>query len=245
MGQPEVPAAPVYPMPEPAQPPAYPLPPEAPQTAYPPPPAAPPPVYPPPPAGLPPVYPPQALPAPATPAVAAQAPAPAESAKPGKYGAGIDLGISGVLPDFGLLATWRPYAWLHAQAGLAYNIISPGIRCGATVINPWFVPISLTGELGHFFEGNANGMIKSLTGQDSDIAVLRKVSYSYANALVGFTSGGQHFVYYVRAGFTRMWATLNNFDETVSKMAGSSMETSDAKLSYFGPTLKTGMLVLF
>jgi hypothetical protein len=184
-------------------------------------------------------------PAPMAPAVAAQAAPPPATPAPGKYGAGVDIGFSGVLPDLGLLATYRPYVWLLAQAGLAYNFISPGIRCGATLTNPWFVPVSLTGELGYFFEGNANGMVKSLTGQDSDIAVLRKVSYGYANALVGFTSGGQHVVYYLRAGFTRMWATLNNFDETVSKLAGTSMETSDARVSYFGPTVKLGLVVLF
>jgi hypothetical protein len=150
-----------------------------------------------------------------------------------------------VLPDFGLLASWRPYAWLYGQAGVAYNLISPGIRGGATVTNPWFVPLSLTGELGHFFEGDANGLIRRLTGQSSEIAVLQKVSYSYANALVGFTSNGQHFVFYLRAGVTRLWATVNNFQETVSKLAGESMETADAKVSYYGPTLKLGMIYLY
>jgi hypothetical protein len=175
-------------------------------------------------------------------AEAAPAPTPA---RPGQWGAGVDLGFSGVLPDFGLLAAWRPYSWLHAQAGVGWNLISPGIRGGATVVNPWIVPISLTGELGHYFEGDANGLIKSLTGQDSDIAVLQKVSYNYANLLVGFTSRANHFVFYFRAGVTSMWATVNNFEETVSKLAGTSMETSEAKVSYYGPTAKFGLVVLY
>ena len=207
------------------------------------------PAYPPPPAPGPPVYPMPAGAPPASaaaPGIALQAagPEPAQE-PPGKWGAGLDLGISGILPDLGLLATWRPYPWLHAQLGPGFNVISPGLRCGATVINPWFFPISLTGEIGHYFEGDANGMVKSLTGQSSDIAILRKVSYDYANALVGFTSSGRHFVFYFRAGVTTMRATVNNFQETVSKLGGTTMETSDARLSYYGPTVKFGMIALY
>ncbi len=211
--------------------------------------SAPPPAYPTPAAGAapaapaPPFFPAPA--APAAPAVAAPAVPPAASAAPGNWGAGVDLGVSGVLPDFGLLATWRPYPWVHAQAGVGWNAISLGLRGGATVINPWFVPLSLTGEVGHYFEGDANDRIESLTGRDSDLAVLRKVSYSYANALVGLTTSGQHFVFYFRAGVTRLWATVKGFQETVSELAGTPMETSDAELSYYGPTVKLGMIVLY
>jgi hypothetical protein len=249
------------PTPAPVAPPAAPTPAQPPPAASPvgPPPAVSAPLpYPPPSAELPPVSPypgsppgqayPAPLPAPPPgppPVVAAQAPPPAAEEPLGKWGAGVDLGFSGVLPDLGLLATWRPYSWLHAQAGVGWNILSPGIRCGATVVNPWFVHVSLTGELGHYFDGDANGIIKDLTGQDSDIAVLKKVSYTYTNALVGYTSSGRHFVFYLRAGMTRMWVTLHEFDKTVSKLAGNPIEASDAKLSYTGPTAKFGMIVLF
>jgi hypothetical protein len=218
------------------------------QPAYPPPPPPLPPPYPVPPPAAPPPYPLPAPTAPAAPAtsplVAAQTPPPtAESL--GQWGLGLDLGLSGVLPDFGLLATFRPYAWLHAQVGAGYNLISPGIRCGATVINPWFFPVSLTGEAGHYFEGDANGMVNSLTGEGGDIAVLRKVSYDYGNLLVGLAWGGKHFVFYLRAGVTAMRATLKSFQEAVSKTSGAPMETSDPSLSYHGPTLKLGLLAFY
>ena len=208
--------------------------------AYPVPPTGPPPPYPPPPAG-------QFRGDQSQPAAAAQAARPAApgAQPPGQWGLGLDLGVSGVLPDAGLLATWRPYRWLHGQLGFGYNIISPGIRTGITAINPWYFPISLTGEAGHYFNGNANSAVSSLTGQGSDVAILRAVGYDYANLLAGITSGGQHFVFYFRAGMTYMRATINNFQESASKLAGSSMEASNPQLTYHGPTLKFGMIVFY
>jgi hypothetical protein len=157
----------------------------------------------------------------------------------------LDLGVSGVLPDAGLLVTWRPVRWLHAQAGGGFNIISPGLRAGVTAICPRILPFSLTAEAGHYFQGNANAVVNGLTGQGDDIAILRKVGYDYANVLLGLTSGGKRYVYYFRAGATFLRTTLSNFQETVGQIAATPVEASDLHLSYHGPTVKFGMIAFY
>jgi hypothetical protein len=163
----------------------------------------------------------------------------------GEWGLNLDLGISGILPDFGLLATWRPYSWVHAQVGAGFNLISPGIRGGLTTINPLVIPFSLTGEVGHYFDGNANRLVNSLTGQGNDIAILRQVGYDYVNVLVGLTSGGKHFVYYFRTGMTYVRATVHDFQETASSLAKTPVEASDVHVTYHGPTLKFGVIAFY
>jgi hypothetical protein len=159
------------------------------------------------------------------------------------YGIGLDLGVSGILPDTGLLLTWRPRRWIHAQLGGGFNVISFAIRGGVTLISPRWVPLSLTAEAGHYFDGDANKSVRWFSGQNEDIASLKKVGYDYLNALVGLTTSGRRFSFYFRVGVTWMRTTVNDFQQTVNQAANLGLEASDPKVTYLGPTIKFGMIV--
>jgi len=177
-----------------------------------------------------------------TPSVVAQAPA----QRPRYLGAGLDVGNSGVLPDVGVMVTYRPRAWLNVAAGAGHNLVSPGIKGGLTLVSPLYAPISLTVEYGHYFQGNANGWAKRLSSQKEDIASLKKVGYGFTNLLLGVQFGTPRFVFHARAGYTFMSATVRDFDETLRGAgAAATPSTTDPHLSYFGPALKLGMTVFF
>ena len=166
----------------------------------------------------------------------------APSSRNSYYGLGLDLGVSGILPDAGLLLTLRPWRWLHLQLGPGYNGLSPAIRGGATIVNPYFVPLSLTWEGGHYFEGDANKAVRWFRDGTQDIASLRRFSYDYMNVLGGRTVGGRHFCFYIRAGVTWMRATVKDFQQSVHDIAQVDLQASDPKVGYRGPTAKIGML---
>lgn len=165
------------------------------------------------------------------------------SEKPLIYGVGLDLGVSGILPDTGLLLTLRPIRWIHVQLGGGYNVISYAIRGGVTWLGPEWLPLSLTAEGGHYFDGDANKAVRWFSGQNDDIASLKKVGYDYVNALVGMTYQGRRFSFYVRGGVTWMRTTVNDFQQTVTRATNLDVEVSDPKITYRGPAVKFGMIV--
>jgi hypothetical protein len=159
------------------------------------------------------------------------------------YGIGLDLGVSGILPDTGLLLTMRPIRWIHIQLGGGYNVISYAIRGGVTLLGPEWLPLSLTGEGGHYFDGDANKAVSWVSGQSEEIASLKKVGYDYMNALVGMTSQGRRLSFYLRGGVTWMRTTVRNFQQSVNQATGLDFVVSDPKVSYRGPAVKFGMIV--
>ena len=189
----------------------------------------------------------KALPAPAPTALAASAgdPPPARSALR-RFGVGLDAGISGIFPDLGVLALYRPATWARLGGGLGYNLVRPGVKAAVTLVNPFVVPVSLTGEVGHYFDGNANPALQRFSGMDEDLAVLERVGYQYANGLLGMEFGTQRMTFYVRGGFTYMRMNLKRFDEVVKDaVMDDRASSSDPKVSYRGPTVKLGLLVYF
>ena len=161
------------------------------------------------------------------------------------YGLGADLGLSGIFPDGGLLLTVRPRRWARVQAGGAYNGFAFGIRAGATLVNPWVVPLSLTCEGGHFFEGDANKAVRWFRNDVQEIPSLRKFSYDYFNLLGGLDFQWRHVSFYLRGGLTWMWTTVKDFQQSVRDGAQIDLQASDPKVSYRGPTLKLGITYFF
>jgi len=158
-------------------------------------------------------------------------------------GLGLDLGVSGVLPDTGLLLTLRPGAWLQLQLGPGYNGLSPGLRAGATLVNPFVIPLSFTVEGGHYYEGDANRAVHWFSPETKDVASLRHFSYDYVNLLGGLAFEGRHFCFYLRGGVTWMRTTVKNFSQSVNEVAQVDLQASDPKIHYRGPSAKIGFLV--
>jgi hypothetical protein len=158
-------------------------------------------------------------------------------------GLGIDFGVSGVLPDAGLLLTARPGTWLHVQLGAGYNGLSPGVRAGVSLINPIVIPLSLTLEGGHYFEGDANKAVHWFSPDTRDITSLKHFSYDYMNLLGGLTIQERHFCFYIRGGVTWMRTTVKDFSQSVQEVAQVDLQAEDPKVHYRGPSAKIGVIV--
>jgi len=161
------------------------------------------------------------------------------------YGLGADIGFSGPLPDVGLLLALRPIRWIQVQAGGGYNGIGFGVHGGATLVSPLVVPLSLTCEGGHYFEGDANKVVRWFSSDVQEIASLRRFSYDYLNLLGGIEFGREHFSFYLRGGVTWMRTTIKDFAQSVHDVAQVDLQASDPKVTYRGPTLKLGTQYFF
>jgi hypothetical protein len=182
----------------------------------------------------------------AMPPTLAAAPPPASppSRRQAWLGGAFETGLSGFLPDTSLELVYRPVEFLKAFGGVGFNLIGPGVKGGVTLVNPYFIHLSLTGELGHYFESDANKPFRLVTGGKSDIASLKKVGYDFANALVGLEFGTR-FIFYFRGGFTFMKMQVHSFESTLKQQALPVSRASDPTISYKGPTFKTGFQLLF
>jgi hypothetical protein len=158
------------------------------------------------------------------------------------FGIGLDLGISGILPDAGLLLAGRPVRPIHVQLGAGFNGIGYGIRGGLTLINPYFIPLSLTWEGGHYFESDANRAVRWFSKDTQDVASLKRFSYDYMNLLAGIALENRSYAFYLRAGVTWMRTTVKDFQQSVNDVAHTNLVASDPKIRYRGPTLKLGMI---
>ncbi len=163
-------------------------------------------------------------------------------ARAGHFGVGLDLGVSGILPDAGLLLTGRPIRPVHVQFGAGFNGFGYAIRGGLTLINPYLVPVSLTWEGGHYFEGDANRAVHWFSNDPRDIVSLKRFSYDYMNLLAGIAFEGRNFSFYLRGGVTWMYTTIKDFQQSVNDVANTDLIASDPKIRYRGPTLKLGVI---
>jgi hypothetical protein len=131
-------------------------------------------------------------------------------------GAMADLG----LPDGATLSlVVRPIRSIRAHAGLSHNMISLGERVGVTWVPlSWWASPTLSVEYGHYADGNANPLVRMVSGDPSfSSAVLDRVGYDYANAHVGLELGRRWFTFYVHAGMSRITGTVHNLSaETMS-----------------------------
>ena len=103
-------------------------------------------------------------------------------------GAMLDAGV----PDgLGASAVYRPLYWLRLHLGVSTTTFSSGVRGGVTLVplNFWISP-SLTLEGGFLSEGDANGLVRTFSGNPQfSSTLLEKVSYAYGNAHLGVELG--------------------------------------------------------
>jgi hypothetical protein len=174
----------------------------------------------------------------------------AASRPPSKLGLMVDAG----LPD-GANASlvFRPLSWLRAHAGGGYNMISPGVRAGVTVIPFGWGP-SATVEAGRYFEGNANGVAQRVAGSGFHSGVLERVGYDYANAHLGLDFGSRAFTFYIHAGMSYARAKVHNLDGALSTTQASTDPSSgsteitvpqDPTVRAWFPSAKLGLVVYF
>jgi len=137
-------------------------------------------------------------------------------------GAMADVG----LPDAATVSiVVRPIRSLRAHAGLSHNLISLGQRAGITWAPlSWWASPTLSLEYGHYADGNANPLVRRVTGdQTFSSAVLDRVGYDYANAHLGLELGQRWFTFYIHGGVSRITGAVHNLSaETMSQSSGTT-----------------------
>jgi hypothetical protein len=159
----------------------------------------------------------------------------------GHFGLATDFGISAVLPDAGLWLVARPVRWGEVQLGGGYNGLAFGLKGGISLVNPFVIPLSVTGEAGHYFEGDANSVVQWFKSDAKYNASLSRFSYDYMNLLGGLSVGQGDFAFYIRGGVTWMRTTVRDFQQSVRDATKSDLTVSDPVIHYRGPALKIGI----
>jgi hypothetical protein len=166
--------------------------------------------------------------------VAAAKPAP-------RFGVMVDAGV----PDGANAAlTFRPMGWLRAHAGGGYNLISPGVRGGISLLPLSFLSFNV--DVGHYFVGDANKMMQMFGESDSDVAVLREVSYDYANFHLGLELGGKRAAFYIHGGMSHIWGTVRQAEEMAAESGFSGADltfSEDPKLRIWTVSARMGVVV--
>jgi len=166
------------------------------------------------------------------------------------------LPVVGVMADVGLpdgagaSLVYRPLKWLRVTGGGTYNMISSGLRAGASLLPFGWGP-SLTVEGGHYFDGDANGLVRKFAGSSyQSNAVLERVGYDYANAHLGLDLGYRRVTFFIHGGMSFIRASVHNVDQVIQSNSGSS-SSSDTTVSVkqdpiiraFTPSAKLGLIV--
>jgi hypothetical protein len=185
----------------------------------------------------------------------------AASAAPISIDRGLDTAPLPKLPAIGVMAdvglpdgagaslVVRPAKWLRLTGGGTYNMISSGLRAGASLLPFGWGP-SLSLEGGHYFDGDANGLIRRFAGASyQSNAVLERVGYDYANAHLGLDLGLRRVTFFIHAGFSYIRATVHNVDSAIqSQMSSDSSSTTltinkDPVIRAITPSAKLGLIV--
>jgi hypothetical protein len=185
--------------------------------------------------------------------LAVVAPAPAKRSLPSigiMADAGIPDGMQGSL-------VWRPWKALRMSFGGGYNMISKGVRVGATLL-PFGRGPSGTLEVGHYFEGDANttaakvfgpGIVNSAFGPS-----LEHFGYNFVNAHLGLDFGYKRATFFIHGGMSYVWTHLSNVEAIFS--GAPSINGQDASGTQYsvpqgvnvkaiGPSGKVGLIVYF
>jgi hypothetical protein len=150
------------------------------------------------------------------------------------------------LPD-GLMAALvvRPIPYLRLHAGGGTNTSSAGIRGGISVL-PLGAGPSLNLEVGHYFSGEANGLVSAtVRGLGRFSEYVNRVAYTFANAHAGLEFGDRRFTFYVHGGLTFLRATLSDVTppETQSDSGRTTVAFNrDPIVRLLTPSAKLGLI---
>lgn len=171
-------------------------------------------------------------------------------ASPGQLGVSLDVGV----PDGGATSlSVAPLSMLRLHAGLSHNLVSPGVRLGATLVplSTWITP-TLSLDWGHYLEGDANPMARRLSGDDSfHSPVLARFAYDYANAHLGLELGRSWGTFYLHAGVSRITAVAHQLDAELQSdadaMSGDTTVTfpEDPAVTVWTVSARLGFIVYF
>jgi hypothetical protein len=159
--------------------------------------------------------------------------------------AGVPDGANGAL-------ALRPARWLRLHLGGGHNTVSAGYRGGFTLL-PWGVGPSLSVDVGHYREGDANSLVRDLVGTTRLSPLFQRFGYTYVNTQLGLELGRGSFQFFVHAGFSFLRATIHNAQSALDQ--SQAMQTTagtttvrivqDPIVRAWIPSMKLGMVVYF
>jgi hypothetical protein len=163
------------------------------------------------------------------------------------------LPMVGLMADAGLpdgfmgSLTVRPIPYLRLHAGAGANTSSPGVRGGLTLL-PLGTGPSLSVEIGHYLDGEANGLVRrSVAGLGRFASYVHRLNYTFANAHAGIDIGERGFTFFIHGGFTYLRARLRDVQappDTVTSTGRTSIAfREDPIIKMFTPSLKVGLIV--
>ena len=164
--------------------------------------------------------------------------------------AGIPDGMQGSL-------VWRPWRALRLSVGGGYNLISKGVRVGATLL-PFGRGPSGTLEAGHYFEGNANGQAAKVFGPGIASSALgpslQHFGYDFVNAHLGLDFGYKRATFFIHGGLSYVQTHLSNIDAifnnqpSIDGQGASGPQVTarqGADVKAIGPSGKVGLIIYF
>ena len=183
--------------------------------------------------------------------LAAPPPAPSAPSLPW-LGVMADAGIPDGLQGSVVL---RPLKWFRASVGGGYNMISKGLRVGATLL-PFGRGPSGTLEAGHYFEGDANTAAAKAFGPGAENWVLgpalQRFGYDFVNAHLGLEFGYKRVTFYVHGGMSYVRAPVHNVDQIINTAPSIDGQNANGTqvsvpqggtIKYIGPSAKLGLIV--
>jgi len=143
---------------------------------------------------------------------------------------------------------YRPWSFLRLAAGGGTNLISPGFRTGLSLVLPGGITGSV--EYGHYFQGDANGIWRSISGHpDAEVPALRQVGYDYANFHLGLEFGPSWLTFYFHGGMSYLTGQVKELGPTLTTAASSEGTTvtfaSDPTISVWTVSARLGFIVYF
>jgi len=161
-----------------------------------------------------------------------------------RFGLQLDVGAP---EGGGALVLFRPFWWLRANAGFAYNVLGAGIRGGLSVMPfHWGVTPTLNFDYGHYFSGDLNKFVTASNAAER--ALYSNAAYDFWSVQIGLELGSQDgFLFYLRGGIVGIGnasfpgrdvaAFLNSHGVTGYTSPG------DAQFSALLPCVSLGMMV--
>jgi hypothetical protein len=158
----------------------------------------------------------------------------------------LGLSLDAGLPD-GASATvlYRPWKYVRFGGGMLYNYVGYGVLGSASVVPYFPIAPSLTLEVGHFFDANANARFPRF--DDNLKPLLQRVGYTFVNAQLGLELGHPNwFVFFVRGGLSRVWLSSSDADKVaVTTSNGSKLTFQDPSVRLGIPNVKAGFMLFF
>jgi hypothetical protein len=178
----------------------------------------------------------------------AQAGAPPEPQRPP-----IVLGLmadAGVPDGANAALVLRPAPWVRLHAGGGTNTVSAGYRGGITLLLPMGVGPSLSLEVGHFRDGNANGLVRRFAGTNHwPMGLFDRMGYTYVNGQLGLDFGSGPVQFFVHAGLSHLTATIHNANLLIQQNTATPDASTtvvlreDPVVRVWTPSVKMGLIV--